>query len=526
MSFEKPSALANSIVAGIYDILTNGDDTVPKSEDNFFSWCSVGIPLRPEDFDFLSQGLTGTVTKEAVQEILSGENPPELTPELIDQLRAADTSRLYTQAESFARMVDFVPDVAGTNNQFAQMSVMNNEGSLSDRYEYIMDMTQVMHNELPDDVKAKIKRLRGLLTTTKIEKELDLETATFIEKEVTDDSPMVKIYHEKLAAYEAAALEYNARRIKALAATSPEDVHYWSLNANILRNRVRAAMADWVSNGYKNDYEKIHAFIDQVMRRDMSLLKEQYRDDLLKAKLTGIASGSDFYYTTLVPSNFTKSAGWTEYGFRSSEYRRYRNSSYNSKYASTRGGGGFSLGLFNVGGGGSGSSSSRDYESHVSFDTSNFRLSFKIAQVFISQPWLSTAFLTSKCIRMDQNNPQAKSEMISDGGTPPKGKIPAYPTSMLVIKDLELHLGQSKGFSDYISQSESSRAKGGGFLSFGPFNLGGSHSRGSSSGETTSEHGYEYDGKSMKVPGMQIIGFKCHVLPKSPDPLPEITDWI
>jgi len=142
MSFEKPSALANSIVAGIYDILTNGDETAPKSEDNFFSWCSVGIPIQAEDFDFLSQGLTGTVTKEAIQEIMSGENPPELTPELIDQLRAADTGRLYTQAESFARMVDFVPDVAGTNNQFAQMSVMNNEGSLSDRYEYILRMTR------------------------------------------------------------------------------------------------------------------------------------------------------------------------------------------------------------------------------------------------------------------------------------------------------------------------------------------------------------------------------------------------
>ena len=336
----------------------------------------------------------------------------------------------------------------------------------------------------------------------------------------------MKIYHEKMAAYEAAVLEYNARRIKALAASSPEDVHYWSLNANILRNRVRAAMADWVSNGYKNDYEAIAAFINQVMRRDMALLKEQYRDDLEKAQLTGIASGSDFYFTSLVPGNFTQSAGWTEYGFRSTDYRRYRNASANSKYASTKAGGGFSLGFFNAAGGGSSSNSSRNYESHVSFDMSRFRLSFKIAQVFVSRPWLSTAYMTSKCIRMDQNNPEAKSEMISDGGTPPKGMIPAYPTSMLVIKDLELHLGESKGFSDYVSQAKSSQAKGGGVMSLGPFNLGGSHTRASSSGESTHEHGYEYDGKTMRVPGMQIIGFKCHVLPKSPDPLPEIKNWI
>jgi hypothetical protein len=30
----------------------------------------------------------------------------------------------------------------------------------------------------------------------------------------------------------------------------------------------------------------------------------------------------------------------------------------------------------------------------------------------------------------------------------------------------------------------------------------------------------------MYVPGAQIIGFKCHVLPKSPDPAAGITQWI
>jgi hypothetical protein len=32
----------------------------------------------------------------------------------------------------------------------------------------------------------------------------------------------------------------------------------------------------------------------------------------------------------------------------------------------------------------------------------------------------------------------------------------------------------------------------------------------------------------MYVDGMQLIGFKCHLLPKSPDPNPEIpaTSWI
>ena len=56
-----PHVLANAVMGKIYDVLTNGDDTVPKSADNFFSWMTPGVPVNPSDFDFLVQGLTGVV---------------------------------------------------------------------------------------------------------------------------------------------------------------------------------------------------------------------------------------------------------------------------------------------------------------------------------------------------------------------------------------------------------------------------------------------------------------------------------
>jgi hypothetical protein len=332
----------------------------------------------------------------------------------------------------------------------------------------------------------------------------------------------VQIYNEKLKAYEDAALEYNSHRIDALAADNVKAIHYWAINANILRNRVKGALTDWVTNGYKNDYEQIAAFIDQVMQRDMSMLKEQYRDDLAKAKLTGLASGSDFYYSSLVPGNFIRSSGWTEYGFSASDYNQHSNSSYRYDRSSTSGGGGFLW----FGGGGSASSSSSESTSNIRFDSEHFGLKFKIAQVPIVRPWLKTAFLMSKSWRFDQNNPEAQSEMVSDGGSPAKGLIPAYPTSIVFIKDLELSLGKSSGFSDFHSQYQSSSASGGGYVSFGPFHLGGSHGRKSASGEQTSNYHYDANTQTMKVPGTQIIGFKCHVLPKSPNPLSSITSWI
>jgi hypothetical protein len=525
MALVEPNVIANTVMAKLYNILTNGDDTVPKSEDNFFSWCTPGIPVMAEDFKFLSQGLTGVVKKAALDEMRDQDasgNPtsqPELTPALLEGLRAQDTARLYMQAEEFARLVDFVPDLAeGTNNQFKQLSVMNNEGSLSDRYEYILRMSQVMESQLPEATKQKIEKFRSLLSVTKTKKNLIDDSET----QVTEPSPLVQAYNQKMMAYEDAALEYNSHRIDALAADNAKAIHYWAINANILRNKVKSALTDWVTNGYKNDYEQIGAFIDQVMQRDMALLKEQYRDDLNKARLTGMASGSDFYHTSLVPGNFMESSGWTAFGFSASDYNQNQNSSYSYSRSRTSGGGGFLW----FGGGGSTSSASGESQSNIRFDSENFGLSFKIAQVPIVRPWFKTAFLMSKSWRFDQNNPEAKGEIVSDGGKPAKGLIPAYPTSMILIKDLSMYMGKSSGFEEFHASYQHSSASGGGYVSFGPFHLGGSHGRSSGSGERSSGYHYDAATQTMTVPGTQIIGFKCNVLPKSPDPLSSITQWI
>lgn len=538
MSMVEPNVMVNAVMGKLYDVLTNGDDTVPKSEDNFFSWCTPGIPFREEDFEFLSQGLTGVVKKAALDELrttpTNGTAPSggqaegasgnstqlELTPALLEQLRAQDTAKLYMEAENFARLVDFVPDLASlSNNQFASMAIMNNEGTLSERYAYILRMSQVMQSELPEDTKKTIERLRGLLSVTKMKKNLIDDTET----PITEPSPLVQAYNQKLEAYESAALAYNTARIEALTADNSKAVHHWAINANILRNRVKSAMADWVTSGYKNDYEEISAFFDQVMQRDMSLLKQEYRDDLEKARLTGLASGSDFFFTSLVPENFVKAAGWQEFGFSSVDSNRYQSSSYNYSSSSSHGGGGF-MGIF--GGGGSHSSSSGHSESHVKFNSEYFGFGFKIAQVPIVRPWFKTAFLTSKSWRFDQSNPEAKGEMVSDGGNPAKGLIPAYPTTIICIKDLWLSTTKSSGFSDFVSDYEQSSSGGGGYLQLGPFFMGGSHSQASGSGSKSFDYHYDRNTETMRVPGLQVIGFKCHVLPKSPDPLSSITKWI
>jgi hypothetical protein len=532
----QPDALANAIMGKLYNVLTNGDSTVPKSTDNFFSWCTPGIPVTPEDFRFLSQGLSGVVTPKAASTLKavsagaggsasssgdSGSNSGGgLTPAQLDQLRAQDTNQVYQQAEMLARILDFVPDLTTINNQqFSTFSVANNNGTLSDRYKYILTMSQVMDQQLDQATKDKIAKFRALLQTTTKHTDLVTDEVT----DVTGPSPLVQAYNTKMAAYDNAALAYNQARINALSANDPASVQNWAINAHVLRDQVNAAMNDWLTNGYKKDYEEIAAYINQVMSRDMSMLKQEYEADLVNATLTGISSGSDFVYTALAPANFATAGGWSRFTFSSGDFSQYANSKFDASGWSAAASGGF----FGIGahGGASGSQSSSQFNS--GFDLDSFSLSFSICQIPILVPGMHTSFFSTKTWRFDQSNPDTKSLLLSDGGSPPKGFLPAYPTSVVFIKDLVLGIQQNSAAGQYITQQSASNQGGGVSIGFGPFSFGGSASHYSSSGYSSHSLKTSWNNQGLTVDGMQIAGFKCHVLSKKcPDPDPSIKAWI
>jgi hypothetical protein len=538
-----PSVLANAVMGKLYDVLTNGDATVPKSADNFFSWMTPGIPMDPSDFDFLVQGLTGVVKPQDVAALLvptgaaagsggagagsggagTGAAPAAgqtLTEAQIEQLRAQDAGRMLMQAEMLSRLADFVPDVTKINNdQFTQFSVANNEGTLSDRYKLILRMSQVMYQELDAATQAKIAQFRALLQTTTTHTDL----ITGEQTQVVGPSPLVQAYHDKMAAYDAAALAYNNARINALAGNDPTAVENWSINANILRDQVNAAMNDWITNGYKTDYEEIAAYIDQVQQRDMRLLKQEYEDDLTMATLTGLSSGSDFYYTALVPGDFANSAGWSQFWFNIGDFSTYSNSTFNSSGWSANAGGSY-LGIFGAAGSASGSSSSSEFTNSMHFD--DFNLSFEIVQIPIVRPWFKEVFIDSHTWRFDPTNPDVSNEAVSDGGSPPSGLIPAYPTTAIFIRNLTLSILQDSDAGHFIDQYSSSSQGGGAYVNLGPFCLGGSATHYSSSGYAQQSFDHQWNDQGLSVPGMQLVGFKCHVFPKSPNPDPSITSWV
>lgn len=253
----------------------------------------------------------------------------------------------------------------------------------------------------------------------------------------------------------------------------------------------------------------------------MSLLLAGYKDDLAKATLTGISSGSDFYYTTLTPGDFYESTGWTNFHFSAADFSSHANSSFNSSGWSVSG----SAGFFGIGasGGASGSASHSQYNG--SFNSEHCSMSFDICQVAIVRPWFKTSFLNSKTWRFDPGNPDVKNNLLSDGGSPPKGLMPAYATSVIFIKNLMLDFGDNKGFQSFQQQQSANSQGGGANFSFGPFSIGSSASHSQVSGSSSSAGGYSWTDQGLSVPGMQVVGYRCHVLPMSPNPSPDIKEW-
>jgi hypothetical protein len=472
--------LMKSLLGKLYTVLTGGDKDAPPAKDRFIAWCAPGIPISEEDLTFLSKGLVS-------------DDP--------DRSKAAlETKRLLAQASDFAKLVNIAPDPSGIYASGQQQATYEQKGhTLWEAYSNALKFSEVAKGELTPDEQAKIEKFRKLFTVTKKVKDL----ITDEEREEVADGPMIVAYKTKQADADGAILEYNNKRLNAMNASDPQIVQDWSLNADTYRRRLKTALDAWVSQGYKNDVDKMNAYINHVTQRDLTLWKKGIQEQLEAAKLTDL-NNNQFYYTTVVPSNFYKSdKGWTKFSFSEAETSTYERSETNAWSAE----GGAGWGPFKARFSNSGSISSNQ----ASVDTSNFVMKFSIAQVPLSRPWFSPEFFMNKAWRFKDGLGMSP---LSDGNTPPAGQLVAYPTAIVFARDILIDFAELHNSNSSYSQS----IKAGASASYGLFSVSGNYSR--DVGEKKTKSSVSEQG--LKVEGMQIIGFKCAIVPKAPDLSPEI----
>jgi hypothetical protein len=466
----------------MYDTICGGDGSLPPSKDSFVTWCSPGLPYTERDFDFAATGL-GTA-KDA-----EGEKA------------------MLQNAFNFAMQVDFIPDPKACYSNDKQQGVYRNEAGirLSELYGEILRFSKVVDNELTDEQKAKLEKFRGLLRTTRTVKDI----VTDEEKQVTEDGPMLAAYKQKQQEYITQQLAYNNKRVAAQAASGPEGkaaVMDWSNNAQLYLMQVQAASDAWASGGYKEDVEKINAYIQQVTQRSMLLWKQQLDSYYKDALVNATAAGERFYYTTLAPGDFASAPGWTSYHM---DHAMLDTTSHDES-TSWSAGGGVNFGFWSVEGGVH--SESKTHDTTMTVD--KFSLDFDMTQVQIIRPWFYPEFFVNRGWTLRPGEGWMFDQMPSDGATPPNGLFVGYPMQMLFVRNVRI---TSSAFSEAYHQY-SSEVGANASVGWGPFTLSGDYNH----KESGDHYHSESDGATITVPGMQVIAFLNHLLGKTPDPLPEL----
>ncbi|NJL76380.1 MAG: hypothetical protein HC892_16530 [Saprospiraceae bacterium] len=139
-------------------------------------------------------------------------------------------------------------------------------------------------------------------------------------------------------------------------------------------------------------------------------------------------------------------------------------------------------------------------------------VNFELAQVPILRAGIHEHFLTSKYWRFHPTaSAIGSAELLSDGKIPPSGQMVAYPTTLIFARNITVKFETYSGNYNYFDQ----KIKGGGGLSLFGLHLGGRYEN----ARTEKNAESHFEGQGISVPGMQLIGFRCHLLPKSPDPL-------
>jgi hypothetical protein len=173
-----------------------------------------------------------------------------------------------------------------------------------------------------------------------------------------------------------------------------------------------------------------------------------------------------------------------------------------------------SFGFFSSGGASSFSSSS--YANQFTSSTSTSSISFEIAKVAISRPWLDPTLLSYKPVGVRGTSPGAWSDGRGLPSTDTSLLFPLLPTGFIVARNVELTSDSWSSMAEQLSAVSSKRERAGYGVQLGPFFAGSSRI----SGRRDSSHTYTTstftDSNALSIGGPLIIGWTCVPLPFFP----------
>lgn len=142
--------------------------------------------------------------------------------------------------------------------------------------------------------------------------------------------------------------------------------------------------------------------------------------------------------------------------------------------------------------------------------TSKLRVSFKFAKVRIIRPWLNSTLFSLNGWRL----PGRRRGDLSTGSSTANDKLfPLIPTDMIVARDVRISAEWGPNDIDRLARfADSLSSRRNEETSLGPFRLSGSYHTSSLFGRSR----FRTDGRSIDIPGLQVMGWVCGIVPMSP----------
>ncbi|CAA7194672.1 hypothetical protein D1631_14670 [Chryseobacterium nematophagum] len=523
----KSNSLMSMLLKQVYDTVTNGGNPDSLGPNDFIAFDPVGITLSEDTFDYALNGLFGDAPSPKPmldgkgKPILDANGNPKIDMEAYQNALSNSKFRKYLQMEQFAAMVDVIPSQLppltknGNGRELTIMSIMNDsQKRVSKVYEDLLQWSVVVDTQFDTKVEKKLNSLRDKLFKIKKVKNPD-----FDENAPIDDMNKPELFHTFVAPTYAKYIEYQMKYYDIVDANNEirtaadngdaEAMAKLSIDGKNMKKREDAALKAWQSLGYKEAVENIQNYLSEVEQKNMLVIKKRMESEFRNSQRTRVLDYTNYSPSIPVAANALKeSKGWPTVTIVEGE----SNYDYSKSVHNWGAAGGFSLGIFSIGAKAGG----KHEKTKINTDYTNMKISFKLGKVRVERGWFSQQFIESKYWKLHEQSPQAlNGDIISDGKG--KGLMPSIITELIIAKDVSLDFANnSTAFTDVKNSVNSGAAVG-----IGPFVFGGSYSYDNQDVQSNAK----WNGKKLTSDGIYIIGYKCHVVPKSPNPNPEIKKW-
>lgn len=509
-----PEDFTQVLFGEVFKKITNGGNAKMLGMNDFVAWNTVPEALDKEAFDFAAKGFFGSVKKE--------EN---MTAEEYNEKRSSKKWGAYIHSQEFSELIDKIPSNIPPLNSDGTRGMTIWSDSLkrvSQVYEDALLFSVVMNTELDPKLLKKIKTMRKKLFKIKKLANPDFDDTSVEHPEDNPKyifqsfiSPTYQKYLEYEIKYYAAEEELRNLEAAAQGGNDPQAITDLALKGGMLKKKVTNAMKAWETLGFKTQVEKIQNYISQVEEGNFLTLKERYKTEFNIAKRTSVLSSNSYNISSPLPSNLlNNSDGWMEFKFSKSHYE----SSYSSKSNNWGAKAGYKSPFWGASANINGSKV--DVSSKLNFN--DFNMSFKIAKCSVIRGWLGMPFIESRYWKFPKSSLQVVNNQIISNGLGLKEKngpeplMPAIISEMYIIKDLNIGFKEGTDSYNYVK----STIAGGGSVNIFGFNAGGRYSNSSTNVTSTSDKTKQ----NQAAKGYLVLGYKCHIVPLSPNPSPNIKD--